>query len=227
MAEIVLAAETGRSTGSRSSNRLRAEGKIPGVLYGHGGDSLSVAVDRRELRHALTTEAGLNALINLEIAGDRQLTIVKDLQRDPVRRNVTHVDFLRISRDVAITVEVPIVLYGEAEEVARAEGLVDQVLHQLTVTAKPGDIPGEISVDVSALTLGDSVRVGDLTLPDGVTVEVDAEEPVVTTTVAAIELPEPEVAEGEEEEAEAAEGAEEGAGGGEGAAGDQSSGGEG
>ena len=108
--EIVLPAETGRPTGSPASRRLRTEGKVPGVVYGQGGDPVAVSVEWRQLRQALTTDAGLNALINIEIDGDRQLSIVKDLQRDPVRREVVHVDFLRISRDVAIEVEVPLSL---------------------------------------------------------------------------------------------------------------------
>ena len=89
MAEITLTAETGRTTGSRPSNRLRAEGKVPGVVYGLGGDPSPSPSTGGELRHALTTEAGLNALINLEVDGDTQLTIVKELQRHPVRRDVT------------------------------------------------------------------------------------------------------------------------------------------
>src|SRR5580765_8429350 len=145
MAEITLPAHTGRLTGSRPSGRLRAEGKIPATVYGLGGDAVSVSVGWRDLRHALTTEAGMNALINLEIDGHAsELTIVKDLQRHPIKRSVLHVDFLRVSRDVAIEVEVPIVLVGEAEQVTRDGGTVDQVMFSLTVKAKPGSIPNEL-----------------------------------------------------------------------------------
>ena len=91
MAEITLAAVVGRPTGSRPSRRLRGEGKVPGTVYGLGGDAVSVCVDWRELRVALTTDAGLNALINLETGGNSELTIVKELQRHPIRRTVTHV----------------------------------------------------------------------------------------------------------------------------------------
>ncbi len=103
MAEITLAAATGRTTGSRASGRLRGSGKVPATVYGLGNDPVAVAVDWRELRHALTTEAGLNALINLEVDGHQsELTIVKEMQRHPIKRSVLHVDFLRVSRDVAI-----------------------------------------------------------------------------------------------------------------------------
>jgi len=209
MAEITLPAHSGRTTGTRPSKRLRGEGKVPATVYGLGGDAVSVSVDWRELRHALTTEAGMNALINLEIDGHAsELTIVKEMQRHPIKRSVLHVDFLRISRDVAIEVEVPITMEGEAEQVTREGGLVEQALFHLTVKAKPGSIPNELTIDISSLTIGESLRVSDLTLPDGVETDVDPEEAVVIGQVPqVVELPEEEAAEGEEGE-EAAEGEE-------------------
>jgi large subunit ribosomal protein L25 len=207
MAEITLPAQSGRTTGSRPSNRLRAEGKVPATVYGLGGDAVTVSVDWRDLRQALTTEAGMNALINLEVDGHQsELTIVKDLQRHPIKRSVLHIDFLRVSRDVAIEVDVPIVLTGEAEHVTREGGLVDQALFQLTISAKPGSIPNELTLDVSGLTIGDSLRVSDIALPEGVETEVDPEEPVVIGAAPRVEeVEEAEAAEGEEA-AEAAEG---------------------
>lgn len=201
MAEITLAAVTGRPTGTRASNRLRTEGRIPAVVYGHG-DPVSVTVGWRALRQVLTTEAGLNALINLEVDGDTQLTMVKELQRHPVRHTVLHVDFLRVRADEPITVDVPITLEGEAEEVHKADGTIDQVLHQLEITALPGNIPTELTIDISGLTIGDAIRVGDLQLPSGVTTEIDAEEPVVLAKFEVIEVPEEVPAEEEEEAAE-------------------------
>jgi large subunit ribosomal protein L25 len=206
MAEITLKADVGRPTGTRVSKRLRAAGRVPGVVYGLDSDPVPVDVDWRELRHALTGEAGLNALIDLEFGGHSELSIVKSLQRHPVHHTVTHVDFLLIRRDVAISVDVPIVLQGEAEEVLKEGGMVDQILTTLTVAAKPADIPNELTIDISGLAVGDAVRVGDLSLPSGVTTEVDPEDPVVTAAIVQIDVPEPEVAEGEEGEGE--EGAE-------------------
>jgi large subunit ribosomal protein L25 len=215
MAEITLPAHSGRTTGTRPSKRLRSEGKVPATVYGLGGDSVSVSVEWRELRHALTTDAGMNALINLEIDGHAtELTIVKEMQRHPIKRNVLHIDFLRVSRDVAIEVEVPIVLEGEAEQVTREGGLVEQALFHLTVRAKPGSIPNELTLDISGLTIGESLRVSDLSLPGGVETEVDPEEAVVIGQAPqAVELPEDlEAAEGEEGEAAEGEGAPEGEG---------------
>jgi large subunit ribosomal protein L25 len=186
MAEITLKATTGRETGTGPAKRLRADGKVPGVVYGMAADPVSVTVDWRSLRDVLTTDAGLNALINLEVDGSgKDLCVVKELQRNAIRGDVLHVDFLRVSADVAISVEVPIVLEGEAEEVHRNDGTVDHVLFHLTVHAKPGDIPNELTVDISALSIGDSIRVGDLKLPAGVSTDVDPEEAVVLAQISA------------------------------------------
>jgi large subunit ribosomal protein L25 len=179
MPDITLVAETGRPIGSRSSGRLRATGKIPGVVYGHGSEPLPVAVDARALRAVLNTEAGLNALITLDLAGRTQLAMAKDIQRHPVRHNVTHVDFLIVSRDEVVTIDVPVHLVGEATELLRADGVVDQQLFNLTAHAKPGNIPNAIEVDISGLTVGDAIRVDDLELPPGVTTDVDGETAIV------------------------------------------------
>jgi large subunit ribosomal protein L25 len=181
--EVRLTASPRSASGSRAAGRLRREGLVPAVVYGHGADPKSVSVVHRELRHALSGEAGSNALLDLEVDGEAVLALVKDMQRDAVRNEVIHVDFIRVSRDEAVTVEVPIHLEGEASEVTAGGGTLDQQLFNLTVTATPGDIPGGLSYDVSEMTIGDSVRVGDLTLPAGVTTDVDPEEPVAVAQV--------------------------------------------
>ncbi len=200
MAEITLAAELGRAIGSRPTGRLRAAGRIPGVIYGHGTDPLAVSVDARDLRHALTTDAGLNQLLELEVDGTRHLTLARELQRHPVRNTVTHVDFLIVRRDEVISADVPIVLVGEAKAVEVERGVINQALTSLAVNATPAAIPNSFEVDVSELAIGDAVRVGDLRLPQGVTTEVDPEEAVVIAAASAVAA---EVAE-EEAEAEAA-----------------------
>ena len=216
MPDITLASEPRTQLGSRPSGRLRREGKVPAVVYGQGSEPVSVSVDWKPLREVLTTDAGLNALIDLEVDGDTQLCIVKDLQRHAIRQTVLHIDFLAISRDEEITVDVPIILTGEAEAVEREDGMVDHLLFTLSVNAKPADIPNELTVDISALEIGDSIRVGDVALPSGVTTDVDPEEAVAIASItrAAIEE-EPEEGEEGEEGAEGAEGESEGSGDGE------------
>lgn len=209
MAEITLVAETGRVTGSRPSNRLRGDGRIPAVVYGHGMTPVSIAVDRREVRHALSTSAGLNAVIDLKLDGDTHPTVVRQLQRDPVRRTVTHIDFQVVNLNEEITVDVPIVLEGEARGVLVNDGLVEQSLNTLSVSTTPRNIPDNITYDVSDLQIGDVVRVGDLVLPNGVTTTLDPETPVVSGVFVA-EEPEPEVEEAEGEEGAEGEDAAEG-----------------
>jgi large subunit ribosomal protein L25 len=208
MAEIVLAAETGRPTGSSASRRLRSEGKVPAVVYGPGAEAVPVAVVWRELRAALTTDKGTNALITLDLGnGTRRQAVVKELQRHPVRRDVLHVDFFEVDPDKPISTDVTIVLEGEAEAVLREQGVVEQVMNALVVTGKPTAIPGHIAVDVSDLEIGHTITVADLTLPSGVTTDVDPEETVVTaqvTSAALIEDLEAAEAEAEEAAAEAA-----------------------
>lgn len=213
MAEITLKAETGRQLGTGPSKRIRAEGRIPGVVYGLGAEPVSIVVDWKPLREALTTEAGLNALIQLEVDGVSSLTIVKELQRNPIKGDVIHLDFLRVSADAEISVEVPIVLVGEAEEVAREDGTVDHLLYHLTINAKPADIPNDITVDISAMVLHDTIRVSDLSLPAGVSTDVDPEEAVVTAQISASTLEAEAIEEAEaaaEAEAEGGEAAEAG-----------------
>lgn len=194
---ITLTAETGRPTGTRPSRRLRAEGKIPGVVYGLGTEPKAVTVPWSELRLALTTEAGMNALIELEVDGERRVTMVTDMQRHPVRREVTHVDFLLVDVNKTVEVEVPIVLEGtDGDHLAGL--VVDQQLFSLPVSAKPGSIPNEIVVDVAALTVDEPIRVGAVALPAGVEATVDAEEAIVTASLPAA----PETVEGESTEAE-------------------------
>jgi large subunit ribosomal protein L25 len=179
MEEVTLTAEAGRVTGSATARRLRGAGKIPAVLYGHGVEPQPLAVDGRALRLALNQGSGLNALISLDVAGNRHLAMARQLQRDPVRGTVAHVDFVIVRRDEVVTAEVPLHLEGEAAAVHREDGLVEQQIFSLTIQATPGNIPAHIAVDVSELGIGDVIRVGDLKLPSGVTTEIDPEEPIV------------------------------------------------
>lgn len=191
MAEITLTATTGRTTGTRSSRRLRAEGKVPAVVYGLGREPVAVAVDWRELRTALTTDAGVNALIDLSIEGEgeSQLSIVKEMQRHPIRRSVEHVDFLLIRRDQEITVDVPLVAEGDARQVEDEGGMIETLLTTLSVNAKPGSIPDQLTYDISGLEVGGTITVGDLALPSGVSTDVDPDEAIASAQVsrAAIE----------------------------------------
>jgi len=199
-----LVANTGRPTGSAASRRLRHEDKIPGVIYGHGMTPLSVTVERRELRHAVSGGAGMNTLLTLQVDGTTYAAIIKELQRHPVRRTVTHIDFLQVSLDEDITIAVPIVLEGEAKAVLMDGGLVDPAMNDLEVTTKPNNIPDSIVIDITEMQPGDVIRLSDITLPAGITTTIDPETALVTALAATVEVGD-ETAEGEGGEA-AAEG---------------------
>jgi large subunit ribosomal protein L25 len=204
----VLSAQVGRATGSAASRRLRAEDRIPGVLYGHGMSPLSVAVERRELRVALSGAAGVNTVLDLTVDGTVYPAIVKELQRHPVRRNVVHVDFIQVNLDEEITVAVPLRLEGAAMAVEQEGGLVDPAVDSIEVVTTPRNIPAEFVIDVSAMTMDTVIRLADVPMPAGVTATGDPESPVVTVLTMRAEVAEIEAADAEvaaEQEAEAAE----------------------
>lgn len=185
MPDIVLAADTTRLTGSRNSRRLRHTGRIPAVVYGHGVDSTAVSVDARALRSALSTSAGQNAVFELDIDGTHHLAMAKVVDHHPIRRTVAHVDFLVVNRDEKVTADVPVVVVGESEAVKFDGGIIEQLVHALTVSMLPSRIPDAIELDITNLGPGDYVRVGELTLPAGVTTDVDPETIVVHAAHAA------------------------------------------
>jgi large subunit ribosomal protein L25 len=179
MPEITLTAETGREIGSSSTRRLRAQGKIPGVIYGHGSDPIPVAVVGREFQVAMSGEAGLNTLLSLEVGSNSFLTLARDIQHHPFKNVVTHVDFLIVSADELISAEVTINLVGEPVEVNHGDGIVDQQLFTLAIKARPADIPASVEIDISELTIGAALHVSDITIPRGVELETDPEATVV------------------------------------------------
>lgn len=179
MAENTLRAVTGRGLGSAEARRLRRQGAIPAVVYGHGMQAQALSVAAPELRAALSTDAGLNAVITLQVDDRQYLALTREIQRHPVRGTVTHVDFQVVNPDESVLAEVPVNLVGEAIEVAHGDGVVDQLLFTLPVHAKPAEIPNSLEVDISALTVGGAIRVAEVTLPAGVTTDLDDETVVV------------------------------------------------
>ena len=208
MADITLVADPARPSGSRESGRLRAAGRIPAVVYGHGIDPISVSVDARDLRLALGGEAGSRALLRLVIGDGEHLAMARQLQRHPVRHTVIHVDFQVVSRDEVISAEIPIILVGEAEAVTKNDGTVDQEMTVVSVKAKPADLPPNLEVDISELQIGDSIRAGDIALPPGVELDEDGDSPVVVAhapRAVVEEAPAAAAEEGEPAEAESGE----------------------
>lgn len=195
--EVTLRAADQR--GSRNVRRLRAEGLIPGVLYGKG-DAAPFAVGERELRTALTGPSGTNAIVDIVLDGSTHPAIVKDVQRHPVRGTLTHIDFHEVRLDRPIETTVALELVGESPG-ARMGGVVQLVARELRVATLPTSIPERIEVQIDRLELGETIRVSELAVPDGVTVLDDPDAPVATCLVPrtiSIEEIEGEAAEGEE-----------------------------
>ncbi len=217
MPQTPLVATIGRATGSAAARRLRAEGHIPGVLYGHGMAPVAVTVERRDLRIALSGPAGANTVLDLQVDGHSYPAVVKELQRHPIKRTVNHIDFLQVNMNEEITVSVPLRLEGEAKAVAAEGGLVDPAVDSIEVTTTPNNMPNEFVIDITDMRPGDVIRLADVPMPSGVTANGDPDMPVVTILVMrASELETDAVAETEGEGAEGGEAAAEGeAGGGE------------
>jgi len=211
--DLKLEAETGRALGSRSSRRLRRSDKIPAVVYGQGSEPLSVTLDRLKFRAALNA-AGPNALITLDVDGTDHLTIVKNMQRDPIANRVTHVDFMRIDLDQRLIVDVPITLVGEATIVGQEGAVVQQQMMTLTVEAPAGNIPQLFEADITEMSIDNPVRVSDLDMGSGVVPQTEDDALIAIgqrsrAAVAAEEAEEDELEEDEELDAEASDGNEE------------------
>ena len=197
--------------GSAATRRLRKQGVVPGVLYG-GGEPIAISVAERELRRALTGSAGLHSILDVEIdgKGSTHASILKDYQVDPVRGGVTHVDLQEVRLDKAINASVSIHLIGaDVSPGVKEGGALSQVLREVMVEALPLEVPEHIELDVSAMEIGDAIRVAELAAPDGVTILGDPEQ-VVATLTAPMREEEPTedelaAAEGAEGEAESAE----------------------
>ena len=190
------------SHGSAESRRLRRQGLIPGVLYGRGNDPRPFCVPERELRRALTGDAGLHAILDVTLDGDNaRPSILKSYQQDPVRGTLTHIDLQEVRLDQAIQARVVVELIGEPAGVTEG-GVLSQVNREITVEALPLEVPEHIDLDVTGMAIGDTLRLADLPEREGVKFLDDPEETVLATVTMPTRIvePEPEEVEGEEEE---------------------------
>lgn len=187
-------------TGKGVARRLRTEGRVPAVVYGHGMEPLNVSVDARELFHLLHTDAGMNVLVDLRIDHNQFLAMPREVQRDYMRGRFLHVDFLQIARDEKITVEVPVHIVGESHGVKEG-GVVEHHLWELEVECFPQDVPTAIEADITRLGINESLKVADLAVPPKCAILTPKNEVVVSVVP-------PQVLRVEEEVAEAVEGEE-------------------
>src|SRR5438105_308859 len=177
--ERKLKAEPRDGTGKGIARRLRAKGRVPAVVYGHGMDPRNVSVDARELFHLLHTDAGMNVLVYLHVDSEQFLAMPREIQRDHTRGQFIHVDFLQIARDEKITVEVPVHIVGESHGVKEG-GVVEHHLWELEVECFPQDVPTSIEANISDLGIGESLKVSDLKTPANAAILTSTDETVVS-----------------------------------------------
>lgn len=195
MSEVKISAEARTEFGKGAARRTRREGKVPGVLYGHGTEPVHLSLPGHDLMMALKTS---NVLLTLDIEGKGQeLAIPKAVQRDPLKGFLEHVDLLLVKRGETVTVEIPVQTEGE---LAPGGNLLEHVLNALPVEAEATHIPESLTVSVAGLEAGASVQAKDITLPNGVSLAVDGDTVVLQVLAAQAEEP---AAETEAEGAEA------------------------
>ena len=182
MSDVKLSVEPRTLFGSGPSGRYRREGKVPATVYGLDSDPQSVLCNGRELERILHGASGANTLITLNLSDGDALALARQIQRHATRGDLVHVDFVRISRNIAVAAEVPLHLEGEAPG-ARQGGLLEQLLFSVTVEAMPGNIPNELVIDVSMLELGDQIHVSDLKVAAGVEIQQEPEALVVQVAI--------------------------------------------
>jgi large subunit ribosomal protein L25 len=224
--KIEVRAREGR--GTKDAKALRLDGNIPGVIYSATSETEAIVLSARDLRHALSG-AGMHAVYDVSVDGKKtRPVLIKEFQLDPVRDRVIHVDLHEIRLDQKINTSVVVHLEGHAEGVNMG-GALSQPTHEVHVEALPSDLVESITVDVSALEIGQSIRLSDVTAPSGITFTDDLEGTILATIAAPVSEEELKSeaeleaeAEAEGETAEGAEGEEGEAGGAEGAAGDES-----
>ncbi len=195
MKTIELNVEKRSTIGKNEARRARVIGKIPAVVYGAKKPTVPISVDRKALTDAFRGGAGENAIFLLKLAGTDQArhVMIKQLQQDPVSRKPLHIDFVRIEMTSKIRVRVSIEIVGVAAGVKTEGGILDTVTREVEVECLPGNIPKHMPVDVTALSIGDALRISQLVAPEGVTVVDDPEKVIVHVTHPTAEK-EPEVA---------------------------------
>lgn len=184
--EVRLTAERRSGTGKGAARKLRAAGRVPAVIYGHGREPEALSVSQTELEKALIGIAAASTVIDLTVDGQPVKTLIREIQRTPVRRDIVHVDFYEIHADEKITLNVPVHLVGSPDGVRNAGGVLDQVLREIEIEVLPAYIPERVELDVTALTIGKSLHVRDLTLPHA-TVLTHPDETVCTVVPPRIE----------------------------------------
>lgn len=184
MATVSLSANGRDATGKGAARTLRSQGQVPAVIYGHGRDPQPLALNARDLDKMLSHIQAESTVIEVTVGGQTAKTLIREIQRHPIKRQILHVDFQALVAGEKVTVNIPIVLVGIPEGVRLEGGVLDQTLRELEIEVDPSSIPDHVELDVTNMVIGDSKHVSDLSLPPGVEVLDDPE-----TSVAVLAAP--------------------------------------
>jgi large subunit ribosomal protein L25 len=184
MATEQLTASPRSTSGKGAARSLRRDGQFPAVIYGHSRESQPLAVNSRDFARLLERAGSENTVIELSVDGKTSHTLIREIQRHPVKRNILHVDFQELVAGERVIVRIPIVLQGVPAGVRVSGGILNQVMQDLECRVDPHNMPGHIDVDVTEVTIGHSMHVSDITVPEGVEVLEDGD-----ATVAVVAAP--------------------------------------
>ena len=189
MASAQLSAQARGNGGKGVARKLRGDGRVPAVVYGHGRDPQALSINTRELERLLDHISAENTVIDLDIDGKASRTLIREIQRHPFKRQILHVDFQELVAGEKVTVRLPIILIGVPDGVRMDGGILDQTMRELEVEVDPSNIPNHVELDVTKLVIGSSVHVSDIPLPEGVEVleDMDASVCVVSAPRAVVE----------------------------------------
>ncbi len=182
MATASLSASARTGTGKGVARSLRRDGRVPAVIYGHARAPQSLSVDARELSRLLEKNSAETTVIELAVDGAMSRTLIRDIQRHPVKRAIIHVDFQELVAGEKVSVNIPLVIVGTSIGVRLNAGILTQVMSELACRVDPANIPNRIEVDVTNVNIGGSVHVSDLTIPAGVEVMTGESDTVLTVS---------------------------------------------
>ena len=201
MASASLSAELRNDRGKGVARKLRASGRVPGVVYGHGREPQSLSLVARDLDKLLSQIAAGSTVIELTLGRATTKTLIREIVRHPFKKQILHIDFMELVAGEKVIVDIPLVFVGVPEGVRLSGALLEQIVHSIEVNVDPSNIPNHIDVDVTNLAMGHSLHVRDLKLPEGLEVLTDED-----TTICAVIAPRAVVEEKAEGEGEAAVG---------------------
>ena len=184
MATVSLSANAREGKGKGAARSLRSQGQVPAVIYGHGRDPQALALNARDLDKMLSHIQAESTVIEVTVGGQTAKTLIREIQRHPIKRQILHVDFQALVAGEKVTVSIPIVLQGIPEGVRLEGGVLDQTLREIEIEVDPSNIPDHVEYDVTNMVIGDSVHISDLKVPEGVEVLNDPE-----TSVAVLAAP--------------------------------------